>query len=92
MTNQERASLASLEDMLVRRLDRLEEKIDTIDTRVRKVEVDQAAYHGAKEEAASGGARRVQQAGLALSFAVLFVAVPGSVFAFIEIVKAVSGA
>ena len=91
MTQAERASLERLEDMIGRRLDGIEGKVDGVDARLRKVEIDVATMHGADGQAARAGASRVQWIGLTLSVAVILIALPASVLAIINVVGAVGG-
>jgi len=89
VTGVERATLERLEDAITRRLDRIEGKVDGVAERVRRVELEQAAFHGAREEATSSGGRRLAQAGVALSIGMLLIGVPAAVWAVVSIVTTV---
>ena len=90
MTSAERASLERLEDMLGRRLERMEAKIDGIDARLRQVEKIQAEQQGAHQERKDSSSSRIQVIGVILACAVAVTALPAAIYAIVSLIELVT--
>lgn len=81
MTAAERVSLERLEDMLGRRLDRIETKVDAIDTRVRLVEIATAGSEAANEKGQRILGSSVQVGFLFATMIGVLLAIPAAIYA-----------